>query len=85
MRVATVAEAVAPGPVLRALFGRLLRYADRQAASKYLARFTPDLLTEEEARAVLRGRALRKLWFFTRSGRTESDGARRRLRRLRVR
>ena len=71
--------ALAPGAVLRALCGPLLRYVDRQAAYKYLARFTPEELTETEARAVLRQRKLRKLWPFTASGRRETLGARKRL------
>jgi hypothetical protein len=73
--------ALAPGPIVRALLGWLLRAVDRQAAYKYLARFAPDALTEEEARAVLRQRALRRLWPFSRPGRgrREEQAARRRL------
>jgi predicted Ser/Thr protein kinase len=73
--------AVAPGRVVRALLGPALRAADRQAAYKYLARFAPEALTEEEARAVLRQRALRRLWPFSRPGRgqREEQAARRRL------
>jgi len=71
--------ALAPGPVVRTLLGPLLRAVDRQAATKYLARFAPDALTEEEARAVLRQRALRRLWPFSRPSRREGEAARRRL------
>lgn len=80
MLVVDFGAAVAPGPVLRGLFGGLLGYVDRQAAYKYLARFAPDRLTESEARAVLRHRRLRKLWVFTPSGGRESAGAKERLR-----
>jgi len=71
--------AVAPGRLVRALLGRLLRSVDRQAANKYLARFAPHELTDEEARATVRQRALRRLWPFSRSSDHESKAARRRL------
>jgi predicted Ser/Thr protein kinase len=71
--------ALAPGPVGRALLGPLLRAVDRQAAMKFLARFAPEALTDEEARAVLRQRAVRRLWPFKRPSRREGRAARRRL------
>lgn len=72
--------AVAPGRLTRLVLGRVLRQADRQAAYKYLARFTPEELSEAEARAVVRQRRLRKLWPFTPHSRRESSRARARLR-----
>jgi len=57
--------AVVPGPLGRAVFGRLLRDADFQAAYKYLARFSPENLTDDEARVVVRQRMLRRLWPFS--------------------
>ena len=63
-----------------ALLGRLLAWIDRQAALKYLARYAPEELSLEEARAVLRGLKWRKLWFFSPyRERGEGEGARRRL------
>jgi RIO-like serine/threonine protein kinase len=72
--------AIAPGPLARALFGRFLRVTDLHAAHKYLARFTPEELTEEEARAVLQQhRVLRRLWPFAQKRSRETRAARRRL------
>lgn len=59
--------ALTPGPVANALFGRLLAWVDHQAPLKYLARYCPDELTVEEARAVCRRHWLRRLWIFTSS------------------
>jgi predicted Ser/Thr protein kinase len=81
LRVVDFGAALAPGPVVRALFGWLLAYADEQATLKYLARFSPGLLSLGEARTVLRQRRLRKLWPFTRSGSKEARAAKARLRR----
>jgi predicted Ser/Thr protein kinase len=72
--------AVAPGPVMRFLFGGVLHYADRQAAYKYLARFTPEELSEAEARAVVRYGRLRWLWPFSPHSRRPQASARARLR-----
>ena len=69
------ASAVAPGRLARAVFGRALRQADRQAAYKYMARFAPEGLTDEEARAVLRHRKLRRLWPFTPHSKREGRAA----------
>ena len=71
--------AVAPGPLARALFGRALRHADQQAAYKYMARFAPEGLTDEEARLVLRHRRIRRLWPFSPHSRREGRAARGRL------
>jgi len=71
--------AIAPGRLVRALLGRLLRHVDRQAAYKFLARFCPEELTDDEARAVLRQRSLRRLWPLSRPSRREEQAARRRL------
>jgi serine/threonine protein kinase len=71
--------AVAPGPIVRALFGRALRQADEQAAYKYMARFAPEGLTDDEARLVLRHRKLRRLWPFSPHSKRESRAARGRL------
>ena len=71
--------AVAPGWITRAVFGRFLSYTDYQAALKFLARFTPEELTEEEARAVLHQRALRRLWPFVPMSKRERRAARQRL------
>lgn len=71
--------AVAPGPLVRAIFGNALRHADRQAAYKYMARFAPEGLSDEEARSVLRYRRLRWLWPFTPHSRREGRAARVRL------
>ncbi len=72
--------AVAPGRVLRFFFGGVLDYADRQAAYKYLARFTPEELSEAEARAVVRYGRLRWLWPFAPHSRRPQASARARLR-----
>jgi len=71
--------AIAPGPVTRALFGRYLRFTDLHAAHKFLARFTPEELTEEEARAVLHHGLLRRLWPFSLKRARERRAASRRL------
>ncbi|MBC8329948.1 MAG: hypothetical protein H8E31_14510 [Planctomycetes bacterium] len=63
-----------------AILGRLLAWVDRQAALKYLARYAPEELSLEEARAVLRGLRWRRLWIFSPyRERGEGEGARRRL------
>ena len=72
--------ALAPGAVGRALLGGVLASADRQAALKYLARYAPEELSEDEARAVVRQRRIRRLWPFTPHSRRESIRARARLR-----
>ena len=59
--------ALTPGPLGNALFGRLLAWVDHQAPLKYMARYCPDELTLEEARAVCRRHWLRRLWIFTSS------------------
>ena len=59
--------ALTPGPLANALFGRILAWVDHQAPLKYLARYCPDELTLEEARAVCRRHWLRRLWIFTSS------------------
>jgi serine/threonine protein kinase len=71
--------AVALGPLARRILGGVLRHADRQAAFKYMARFAPEGLSEEEARSVLRYRRLRKLWPFTPHSQRESRAAKVRL------
>jgi len=71
--------AVAPGRFLRVIFGNALRHADRQAAFKYMARFAPEGLSDDEARSVLRYRRIRWLWPFTPHSRRESRAARVRL------
>jgi predicted Ser/Thr protein kinase len=71
--------AVALGPVARSIVGGILRHADRQAAFKYMARFAPEGLSEEEAKSVLRYRRLRKLWPFTPHSRREGRAAKMRL------
>jgi hypothetical protein len=74
--------ALVPGPLARRVFGPLLAWIDRQAALKYLARFAPECLSEEEAQAVLWQRRARSLWIFSsRPSRRETLGARERLRR----
>lgn len=72
-------SAVAPGRLTRALFGRYFRRSDQHAGYKFLARFAPEELTDDEARVVLRQRALRKLWFFTPTSSREIRAARKRL------
>ncbi len=71
--------AVVPGPLVRALAGRLLRWIDRQSILKFLARFAPEMLTREEALAVLRYGAVRRLWPFTTHRRKGEQAARQRL------
>ncbi|MFN0008612.1 MAG: RIO1 family regulatory kinase/ATPase [Planctomycetota bacterium] len=71
--------AVAPGRLALALFGGALRHADRQAAFKYMARFAPEGLSEDEARSVLRYRRIRWMWPFTPHSKRESRAARVRL------
>jgi len=81
LHVVDFGAAFALGPLARLLFGWLLGHVDRQAAYKYLARFTPEELTVDEARAVLRHRSLRRMWPFTPHGAAEGRAARRRLER----
>ena len=73
-------SAVAPSRFVRAMIGPVLRHVDRQTAYKYLARYAPEDLSEEEARTVLRHRRLRRLWPFSGASRREVRGARARLR-----
>lgn len=80
IHVVDFGAAVAPGPLLRFLFGGILRYVDRQAVYKYLARFAPEELSEAEARAVLRDGKLRWLWPFSPFSRRTQGLARTRLR-----
>ncbi len=60
--------------------GPLFAGIDRAAALKYVARWEPSSLTENEARTVRRRRRLRRLWFFSRhappAGEAESLAAR---------
>jgi serine/threonine protein kinase len=65
LHVLDFGSALRPGVVGRALFGWLLAYVDRQAELKYLARFAPEHLTQQEMRAIARRLWLRRLWFFT--------------------
>ena len=55
----------APSLLPRLLFGRLLANVDRSAALKYLARFAPEEMTCDEAKQLLRGLWLRRLWVFS--------------------
>jgi RIO-like serine/threonine protein kinase len=55
----------APNPLARWCFAKLLGEVDRSAALKYLARFSPEDLTREEALEVLRGLRRRKLWILS--------------------
>jgi hypothetical protein len=56
---------LAPGPLGRMLWGRLLRWIDRQAVLKFLARHAPDELSVAEARSLLRGLRWRRFWIFS--------------------
>lgn len=47
---------------IRWLLGGFFAWIDRQAVLKYLARYTPELLTAEEAKSLIRGQRLRRLW-----------------------
>jgi hypothetical protein len=71
---------LAPGPIVRALLGPALRHADHQAAYKYMARYAPEALTDEEARTVLRHRRVRSLWPFSPHSQRERRAALGRLR-----
>lgn len=55
----------APNPLARRLFAGLLTQVDRSAALKYLARFSPEHLTREEAEEVLAGIRRRKWWILS--------------------
>ena len=69
-----------PTPPVRLLMGGLLGWFDRQAVLKWLARHAPEHLSEEEARSVLRGQLLRRLWFVSpHQDRGEWGNARQRL------
>ncbi|TAH35816.1 MAG: hypothetical protein EYC70_12385 [Planctomycetota bacterium] len=71
------------GAGTRWLLGGPLGWVDRQAALKYLARYAPEELSPEEARAVLRAERWRRLWPFTpHRSRGESEAARKRLREI---
>jgi hypothetical protein len=73
---------LAPGPIGQLLFGRLLRWVDRQAVLKFLARHAPDELTVAEARSLLRGLRWRRLWIFSpHTDRGERTNARARIKR----
>lgn len=65
LAVVDFGAAIAPGPLGRLLFGRLLAWVDRQAVLKYLARFAPGEMGEAEARSYLRGLFWRRLWIFS--------------------
>lgn len=80
LRLVDFGAAVAPGPVVRFLIGGILRYVDRHAVYKYMARFTPEQLSEAEARAVVRYGRVRWLWPFTPHSRREQMSGRARLR-----
>ena len=79
LRLVDFGAAMAPSPVLRLFLGGVLRYADRQAGTKYLARFAPEALSEAEAHAVVRYHRLRWLWPFSAAGRRERTSARARV------
>jgi len=64
-RIVDFGAAWAPGPIGRLLFGGLLRWVDRQAALKYLARYAPQQMRADEARTLLRSLRLRRLWFVS--------------------
>ena len=55
----------APSLLPRLLFGRLLANVDRSAALKYLARFSPEDMTYDEAKQLLSWLWLRRLWVFS--------------------
>ncbi|MDE0585015.1 MAG: hypothetical protein OSB63_00155 [Planctomycetota bacterium] len=55
----------APSLLPRLVFGKLLANIDRSAALKYLARFAPEEMTYGEAKQLLRGLWLRRLWVFS--------------------
>lgn len=80
VRLVDFGAAVAPGRFLRALLGPVLRHADRQAAFKFMARYAPEALSEDEARAVVRHRTLLWLWPFNAHSGRETRAARSRLR-----
>ena len=75
LRVVDFGAAVALGPAARLFLGGLLTHSDRHAPYKYLARFAPEELTLDEARAVVWQRRLRRLWPFVRPGRVEQRAA----------
>ncbi len=65
LSVVDFGAAIAPGVFGLFCFGRLLRWVDRQAVLKYLARFAPQEMGEAEARSYLRGLFWRRLWVFS--------------------
>lgn len=75
--------ALAPPRLVRFLVGWYLRWVDRHAAVKFLARFAPHVLTAEEARSVLRYGVLRRFWPFTTHRQEGERAARKRLEALR--
>lgn len=79
LRMVDFGSAVAAGPLMRFFLGPILGYVDRQAAYKYLARFAPEELSHDEARAVLRQRRVRRLWPFSPHSKRERKAARARL------
>jgi len=54
-----------PSLLPRLVFGKLLANIDRSAALKYLVRFAPEEMTCGEAKQLLRGLWLRRLWVFS--------------------
>jgi serine/threonine protein kinase len=69
-----------PGPFGSAFLARVFASVDSNAVVKWLARFSPELLTAEEARRLLRGKFWRRLWFVSpHTDRGETAAARRRL------
>lgn len=80
LNVVDFGAALAPWGPARWIFGALLASVDRAAALKYLARYAPQELTEEEARRFLRGLFWRRLWIFSPyHDHGEADAVRRRL------
>jgi serine/threonine protein kinase len=75
--------AVVPSAPVRFALGWLLRWIDRHAAVRLLARFTPDLLSRAEARHMLFYGVVRRLWPFTSHRRLGEQGAKKRLQTLR--
>lgn len=69
------------GTLSRLWLGPLLSWVDRQAVLKYLARYAPDALRPEEAKAVMKAQRLRRFWVFSKHRpRGEKEAAARRLR-----
>ena len=72
-----------PGILGKLFLSKVFASVDENAVVKWLARFSPELLTAAEAKRLIRGKFWRKMWFVSpHTDRGEVAAARRRLEEL---